>query len=157
MIFMANLFITDVVQSLSLVWCYATPWAAACQASLSFTISWSLLRLMSTESVIQPSHSLLPHPSALNLSQHQDRFQWNLPLCIKWPKYWSFNFSISPSSEYSGVISFRIDWFDLLAVQGTLAVQGAVQSTTIWKYQFFSARASLWSSSHIHTWLQEKP
>ena len=68
----------------------------------------------------------------------------------RWPKYWSFSFSFRPSNEYLGLISFRIDWFDLLAVQGTL------KSTTVQKYQFFGAQLSLWSNSHIHTWLLEK-
>ena len=75
-------------------------------------------------------------------------FSSELPLFIRWPKYWSFSFSISPSNGYSGLISFRIDWFDLLAVQGTL---------TILKHQSFSAQPSSWSNSHIHTWLLEKP
>ena len=77
-------------------------------------------------------------------------------LHIKWPKYWSlsFSFSISPTNEYSGLISFRIDWFDLLAVQGTL--RRVFSSTTVQKHQFFGAQSSLWSSSHIHMWLLEK-
>ena len=102
-----------VVQSLSLVRLFATPWTAARQASLSFTIFWSLLKLMAIESVMPSSHLILssPSPPALNLSQHQGLFQ---ALHIRWPKYWSFSFSISPSSEYSGSISFTI------AVQGTL-------------------------------------
>ena len=76
-------------------------------------------------------------------------------LCIRWPKYQSFSFSISPSNEYSRLTSFRIDWFDLLAVQGTLL--RVFSSTTVQKHQFFSAQPSLWSNSHIHTWLLEKP
>ena len=75
-------------------------------------------------------------------------------LCIRWSKYWSFSFSSSPSNEYSGLISFRIDWFDRLAVQETLRV---FSITTIWKHQFFGAQPSLWSNSHIHAWLLEKP
>ena len=75
-------------------------------------------------------------------------------LPIRWPKYWNFSFSISPSSEYSGLYSFRMDWLDLLAVQGTLRV---FFNTTVQKHQFFSAQPSLWSNSHIHTWLLEKP
>ena len=81
-------------------------------------------------------------------------FSNELAVCIKWPKYWSFGFSIHPSNEYLGLISFRTDWFDLLAVQGTLKV---FSSITIRKYQFFSVQPFLWSSSHIHTWLLEKP
>ena len=72
---------------------------------------------------------------------------------IRWPKYWSFSFSISPSNEYSGLISFRIDWFDLLAVQGTVKI---FSSTTVQKHQFFGTQLSLWSNSHIHTWWLEK-
>ena len=91
-----------------------TPWTAALQASLSFTISQSLLRLMSIESVMPSNHHPLssPSPPAFSLSQHQG-------LHIRWPKYWSFSCSISPSNEYSDLISFRIDWFELLVVQGT--------------------------------------
>ena len=94
-----------------------TSWIAAHQASLSITNSWSLLRLMSIESVMPSNHLILllyPSPPAFNLSQPQS------VLHIRWPKYWSFSFSISPSNEYSGLISFRMDWLDLLAVQGTL-------------------------------------
>ena len=91
-----------------------------CQAPVFITISRSLCKLMSVESAIQPSHPLLsPSPPALSLSQHQV-FSNESVLCNRCPKYWSFSFSISPSNEYSGLISFRIDWFDLLAVQGTL-------------------------------------
>ena len=99
-----------------------TPWTAAHQASLSITNSQSLLKLMSIKSVmpIQPSYPLLsPSLPAFNLSQHQGLFHESV-LHIRWPKYWNFSFSISPSNEYSGLISFRMDWFDLLAVQGTL-------------------------------------
>ena len=99
--------------------------SAAHQASLSFTVSQSLLKLMSTESVmVMPSnHLILCHPLLLCLSQHQSLFQSSeLALCIRWPKYWSFSFSISPSNEYSGLISSRIDWFDFLVVQGTLSL-----------------------------------
>ena len=103
---------------------------------------------------IQPSHPLLsPSPPPFNLSQHQGLFQWvssSHPVA----KGWSFSFSISPSNEYSGLISFRIDWFDLLAVQGTLKI---FSSTIIWKHQFFSTQTFLCSNSHIHTWLLEKP
>ena len=110
------------VQSLSCVWLLATPWTAAHQASLSITNSRSLLRLMSIQLVMpsNQSHLLLsPSPLAFHLSQHQDLLQW-VSLHIRWPKYWSFSFSISPSNEYSGLISFGIDWLDLLAVQRTL-------------------------------------
>ena len=110
------------VQLLTLVWLFATPWTAARQASLSITNSQSLLKLMSIESVMPslPSQPLSsPSPPAFNLSQHQGLFN-ELALRIRWPEYWSFSFNISPSNEYSGLISFRMDWLDLLAVQGTL-------------------------------------
>ena len=101
---------------------FATPWIVACQASLSFTISWSLLRLISIESVM-PSNHLIPCCPLLLLPSifpHIRVICNESALCIRWPKYWSFSFSISASNEYSGLISFRIYWFDLLAVQGTL-------------------------------------
>ena len=107
------------VQSLSRVWLFGTPWTAACQASLSFTISHCLLRHWVSDT-IQPSQPLShPSPLALSLSQHQGLFQW-VSSSHQMPKYWSFSFSSSPSNEYLGLISFRIDWFDLLTIQGTL-------------------------------------
>ena len=111
-----------VVQSFSCVRLFATPWTAACQASLSFTISWSLLKLMSIESVMPSNHLTLCRPLLLLPSVFPSIrvFSNESTLHIRWPKYWSFSFSISPSNEYSGLISFRINWFDLLAVQGTL-------------------------------------
>ena len=110
-----------VVQSLSCVLLFVTPWTAACQASLSFTISWSLLKLMSIMLVMSSSHLILCHPLLLTAIFPSIRvFSSELALCITWPNYWSFNFIINPSKEYSGLISFRIDWFGLLAVQGTL-------------------------------------
>ena len=100
----------------------ATPWTAACQASLSITNSQSLLELMSMESVMPSSHLILCCPLLLMPSIFPSIrvFSSESVLHIRWPKYWSFSFSISPSNEYSGLISFRIDWFDLFAVQGTL-------------------------------------
>ena len=100
----------------------STPWPAAHQASLSFTISRSLLRLMSIESVMPSNHLILCHPLLLlpSIFPSIRVFFDDSALHIKWPKYWSFSFSISPSNEYSGLISFWIDWLDLLAVQGTL-------------------------------------
>ena len=98
-----------------------TPWTAACQASLSFTISQSLLRLMSIASVMPSNHLIPCHPLFLPSIFPSIRVSSNESvLRIRWPKYWSFSFSFSPSNEYLGPISFRIDWFDLLAVQGTL-------------------------------------
>ena len=110
------------VQSLSRVQLFATPWTAACQASLSITNSRSLLKLMSIESVMPSNHFILCRPLLLlpSICPSIRVFSNESALCIRWPKYWSFSFSISPSNEYSGLISFRIDRFDLLAVQGTL-------------------------------------
>ena len=111
-----------VVQSLSRVHLFVTPWITAHQASLSIANSWSLLKLMSIDSVMPSNHLILCHPLLLLPSIFPSiRVFSNEPvLCIRWPKYWSFSFSISPSNEYSGLISFRIHWFDLLAVQGIL-------------------------------------
>ena len=109
------------VQSLNHVRLFATPWTAAHQASLSITNSWSLLKLMSIESEMWSKLLILCDPLLLSSIFPNIRvFSNESFLCIRWPKYWSFSFSISPSNEYSGLISFRIDWFDLLAVQGTL-------------------------------------
>ena len=111
-----------VVESFSCVWLFAIPWTAAPKASLSFTISWSLLKLMSIEFMMHSSHLILCHPLLLlpAILPSIRVFPSESTLCIRWPKYWSFCFSISPSNEYSELISFRIDWFDLLAVKGTL-------------------------------------
>ena len=111
---------------------FATPWTAAHQASLSFTISRSLLKFMSVESEMPFNHCILCRP--LKLALH-----------IRWPKYWSFSFSISPSNECSGLISFRIDWFDFLAVQGLSRV---FSSTTDQRHQFFGAQPFLLSNSY---------
>ena len=110
------------VQLLSHVQLFETPWTAAHQVSLSITNSQSLLKLMSIGSVISPSHLIFCCPLFLPLSIFPNIrvFSNESALCIRWPKYWSFSFSISPSNEYSGLISFRMDWLDLLAVQGTL-------------------------------------
>ena len=110
------------VQSLSHVWLFATPWTAACHASLSITKSWSLLKLMCIELVMPSNHLILCHPLLLlpSLFPSIRVFSNESVLHIRRPKYWSFSFNISPSNEYSGLISFRMDWFDLLAVQGTL-------------------------------------
>ena len=110
------------VQSLSSVRLCASPWTAAPQTSLSITNSRSLLKLMSIKSVMPSNHLILRHPLLLPPSTFPSTrvFSNESVLCIKWPDYWSFSFYISPSSEYSGLISFRMDWLDLLAVQGTL-------------------------------------
>ena len=109
-------------QSLSLVQLFATPWTAAHQASLPITNSRSLLKLMSIESVMPSNHLILCCPLLLPPSIFPSIrvFSNESALCFRWPKYWSFSFNISPSSEHPGLISFRMDWLDLLAVQGTL-------------------------------------
>ena len=145
--------LTSVAQS-CLTLC--APWTAAHQTYLSITKTWSLLRLMSIESVM-PSNHIIPCRLLLLLPSTCPSirvFSNESVLCIKWPKYWRFSLSISPSNEYSGLTSFRTDWLDLLAGQGTLK---SLPNTTVKKYQFFSAQLSLYSTSHIHTWLLEKP
>ena len=111
-----------VVQLLNHVQLFGTPWTTACQTSPSFTISWNLLKLMSIESVMLSNHFILCHPHLLLPSVFCSIriFSNEMALRIRWLKFWCFSFSISPSSEYSGLISFRINWFDVLAVQGTL-------------------------------------
>ena len=107
--------------SLSCVWLFVTPWTVACQASLSITNSRSLLKLMSTESVMPSNHLILYCPLLLlpSIFPIIRVFSNESVLCIRWPKYWIFSFYISPSNESSGLISFKIEWFDLLAVQGS--------------------------------------
>ena len=140
---------TTCIQLLSHVQRFVAPWTAACQVSLSFTISQSLLKLMSIESVMLYNHLVLCHPLLfLSLIFPSIRVFFNkLAVCIRWPKYWSFSLSINPSNEYSELISFRTDWYDLVAVQGTLKSLLKHHSS---KHQFFSAQLSLWSNSHIH-------
>ena len=144
------------VQSLSHVWLCVTPWTAARQASLSITNSQRLLKLMSIESMMPSNHIMLCHPLLLppSIIPSIRVFSNESVLRIRWPKYWSFSFNISPSSEYSGLISFRIDCLDLFALQGTLK---SLSNTTVQKHQFFGAQLSSQSNSHIHTWLLEKP
>ena len=110
------------VQSLSHVWLFATPWTAACQASLSITNSRSLPKLMSIESVMSSSLLILCCPLLLlpSIFTSIRVFSNESALCIRWPKYWSFSFNMSPSNEHPGLISFRMDWLDLLAVQRTV-------------------------------------
>ena len=138
------------VQSLSCVWLFATPWIAARQAFLSITNSQSLLKLMSIESVMPSSHLILCRPLLLlpPIPPSIRVFSNESTLCMRWP--------ISPSKEHPGLISFRMDWLDLLAVQGTLETR-VFSNTTVQKHQFFSPQLSSQSSSHIHTWLLEKP
>ena len=124
--------------SVSRVRLFATPWTAAHQASLSITNSQSLLKLMSIESVMPSNHLILYCPLLLpSIFSNIRVFSSESALCIRWPKYWSFSFSISHSSEYSGLISFRMGWLDLPAVQGTLS--RVFSNTTVQKHQFFNA------------------
>ena len=143
------------VQSLSCVWLFVTPWTAAWQASLSITNSWSLLKLMSIELVMPSNHLILCSPLLLPPSIFPSIrvFSNESALRIRRPKYWSFSFSISPSNEYSGLISFRMDWFDLLTVQGTLKSLLQHHSSKV----SILLCSALWSNSHIHTWPLEKP
>ena len=145
-----------VVQSLSCVWIFATPWTAARQAFLSFTISRRMLKLMSVELVMPPNHLVLCHPLLLLLLNFPSIrvFSSDSAIHIKLPKYWSFSFSISSSNEYSGLVSFSIDWFDFLLLKG---LSRLFSSTRIWKQQFLESHPSLRSSSLICTWLLEKP
>ena len=123
---------------------------AACQASLVITNSWSLLKLMSTESVMLSDDLILCHPLLLlpSIFPNISVFSNESVLHISWPKYWSFSLSINPSNDYSGLISFRIDWLDLLEVHGTL--KGLLQHQSS-KASFFGAQLSLEFNSHIHT------
>ena len=125
---------------------FATPWTAACQASLSITNSRSLLKLMSIESVMPSNHLILcpPHLLLPSVFPSIRIFSNELTLCIRWPKYWSF--SISPSNEYSELISFRIDWLDLLAVQGTvksLPQHHSSKASILWRSAFLMVQLSL--------------
>ena len=133
---------------------FPTPWTATRQASLSFTISRILLKLMSIELVMPSNHLILCHPLLLlpSIFPSIRVFSNDSVLGIKWPKYWSFSFSFS--NEYSGLISFRIDWFDPLAVQGTL--KSLLQHHSL-KASVLHANLALWSNCHIHTRLLEKP
>jgi len=131
-----------VVQLLSHVRHFVTPSTAVCQDSVSFTISQSLLNLMSIESMMTSNHLILCHHLLLPSIFPSIRvFSNEFAYCIRWPKYWSFSFSISPSNEYLGMISFSIDCFDLLAVQETLK--------SLLQYHNSKASVSLWSNSHI--------
>ena len=138
------------VQLLSRVWLYATPWTAAFQASLSITNFPSLLKLISIKLVMPSNHFILCRPLLLLTSIFPSIrvFSNKLVLHIRWPKYWSFSFSISPSNEYSELISFRMDWLDLLAAHRPL--KGLFQHHNL-KASILGTQPSLWSNSHIHT------
>ena len=133
---------THRIQSLSHVWLFATPWTAAHQASLSITNSRSLLKLIPVASVMPSNHLILCHPLLLlpSIFPSISVFSNESVLHIRWPEYWSFSFSISPSNEHSGLISFRIDWLDLLAVQGTLKSllqHHSSKASILWRPAFF--------------------
>ena len=130
------------VQSLSHVRLFATPWTAACQDSLSITNSQNLPKLMSIESVMPSNHLILCRPILLlpSILPSIRVFSNESALRIRWPKFWSFSFNISPSNEHPGLISFRMDWLDLLVVQGTLS--RVFSNTTVQKHQFFGSQLS---------------
>ena len=141
-----KVFVVAAVQPLSHVWLFETSWTAARQAPLSFTISWSLLKFMSIELMMPSNHPILCHPLLLLPSVFPSIrvFSNDSALCMR-SKYWSFSFSISPSNEYSGLISFRIDWFDLLAVQGTfksLLQYHSLKASILWHSAFFMVQLS---------------
>ena len=145
------------VPLLSHLWLFATPWtAAAPQASLSITNSWTLNKLMSLEVVMPSNHLILCRPLLLfpSIFPSIRVFSNESVLRMRWPKYWSFNFSISPSNEYSVLISFRMDWLDLLANQGTLMSllqHHSSKASILRRSAFFTVQLS------HHTWPQEKP
>ena len=131
------------------------PWTAVHQASLSITNSWNLSKLTSIESVMPSNHLILCGPLLQPSIFPSIRvFSNESVLPIRWPKCWSFSFSISPSNEYSGLISFRLDWMISLQSKGLSRV---FSNTTVQKHQFFGTQLSLQSNSHIHTWPLGKP
>ena len=145
------------VQSLSHVRLFATPWIAARQASLSITNSRSSLKLMSIESVMPSSHLILccpllllpPSPPSIRVFSNEST------LHMRWPKYWSFSFSLIPSKKHPGLISFRMDW--VTSLWQSKGLSRVFFNTTVQKHQFFGAQLSSQSNSHIHTWPLEKP
>ena len=144
------------VQSPSHIWLFATPWTAACQASQSITDFQSLLKLMSIKLVMPSLSLILCRPLLLLASIFLSIrvFSNESTLCIRWPKYWSFSFSISPSNEYSGLISFRIHWLDLLAVQGTLKSllqHHSSKASILWRSAFFIVQLSHTYVTSIHS------
>ena len=143
------------VQSLSQVRLFVTPWTATHRASMSITNSRSLPTLMSIKLVMPSSHLIHYCPFLLlpSIFPSIQAFSNESVLCIRWPKYWSFNFSFSPSNEYSGLISFRRDWFGLFEFKG---LSGVFSHTTVRKHQFFGIQPSLWSNFHICTWLLKR-
>ena len=144
------------VQSLSRVWLFATPWIAACQASLSITNSRSSPRLTSIESLIPSSHLILCRPLLLlpPIPPSIRVFSNKSTLHMRWPKYWSFSFSIIPSKEIPGLISS--EWTGWISLQSS-GLSRVFSNTTVQRHQFFGAQLSSQPNSHIHTWPQEKP
>ena len=147
-----------VVQSLSHIWFFVTPWTAAHRASLSFTISPSLLKLMSIQSVMPSKHLMFYCPLLLLPSVFPNIrvFSIESAFHIRWPKFWSFSFSISPCNEYSGLISFRTDWFDPLAVQGTLKSllqHHSSKASILWSSAFFIVQLSHSYIAKVQPWL----
>ena len=142
------------VQSLSRVWLFVTPWSAARRASLSITNSQSIPKFLTIESVMPSNHLILCRPLLFLPSTFPSLrvFSNESVLGIRWPKDWSFSFSISLPNKYLGLISFRMDWFDLLSVQRFSRV---FSGTTVQKHQFSGAQPSLWANSHICAWLLE--
>ena len=135
------------VQLLSRVRLFVTPWTTACQASLSITNSWSLPKLMSIELAMPSNHLILCRPLLLlpSIFPNIRVFSNESALCIRWPKYWSFSFNISPSNEHPGLISFRMDWLDLLAVPGTLKSllqHHSSKASILWCSAFFIVQLS---------------
>ena len=150
-----SLLCLDTVQSLSRVWLFVTPWTAAHQASLSIINSWSILKLMFIESMMPSNHLILCRPLLLlpSIFPRIRIFSNESDLHIRWSKYWSFSFSISPSNEYSGLISFRMKWLDLLAVQWclkSLLQHHSSKASILWLSAFFIVQLS-------HPWQLEKP
>ena len=144
------------VQLLSCVWLFATPWTAACQVSLSNTNSRSSPKLMSIESVMPSSHLILCHPLLLlpPIPPSITVFSNESTLHMRWPEYCSFSFSIIPSKEITGLISFT--WTGWISLQSK-GLSRVFSNTTVQKHQFFNTQLSSQSNSHIHTWPQEKP
>ena len=147
--------ISLVVQYLSHVWLFTTPWTAAYQAPLSFTVSQSLPKFISIEPMMPSNYLILSaHLLLPSILPSIRVFPKELALCIRWPKYWRFTFSISPSNEYSGLISLGLSSLISLLSKGFSRV---FSNNTVQKHQLFRSQPSLWFNSHIHTWLLEKP
>ena len=149
--------ISHLFQSLSCVWLFATPWTVARQASLSIRNSQNLIKLMTVESVMPSNHLILCHPFLLlpSIFPRIRVFAKESVLCIRWPKYWSFSFNISPSNEHSGLIPFRMDWLGLLTVQGTLKSllqHHGSKAPILWHLSFFVVQLSHPYMTTGHVW-----